>query len=591
MAVARAADRRWSQWLWLCGLFVSLLGFVFAGGVGIATGQCGQSMVTSFPSVVARSDAADPEPVTVRGVVTGTFTGRDQLNGFFLQQMHDAYPHGLFVYAPSLPEHWNTLVRPGNALEVDGRPAQWRGQAQLAGVDAVRHCGTPGKPSPQIVEWPADAARLSEFRNLLITLPQPLTVTGSWDLERFGSLDLAAERLQRTRSGIVDDNAVTLILDDGRYQRFPNPVPYLDPATGTRRVGDRVAGLRGVLVEQFDAWRVHPTQAPVFTVDNPRPPPPERSTDTVRIAAFNLENHFITVGARGAADTEQLAAQRAKLLAAIAALDADLLGLIELENHPAALESLLSHINTLEIGTYRAVPVGYETGSDAIRLAWIYREDRLEPAAPAVSDSAGVHHRPPLMAIMQPVGGGRPLLAALVHFKSKGRCPRSGDIDRGDGCWNQRREAQASALLAAVDRERPESAAVVLMGDFNAYRDEPPLEALRATGYVGAIDAFVPPERRYTFVFRGVSGMLDHAFVDSRLERKVVDAGIWHVNADEPALLGYRGNSTWALANRGTPWRSSDHDPIFLDLRWTGSTAVTHQPLEELHHAASDYRH
>jgi uncharacterized protein len=449
----------------------------------------------------------------------------------------------------------------------------------LARVEAIRHCATPGKPAAQRVHWPRDAEQLAAYRNLLVMIPDTLTVTGNWDLERYGSLDLAAERLVRTRSGVVQGGA-PLVLDDGNYRRFPDPVPYLDEEFGTRRVGDQVQGLRGILVEQFDAWRLHPTQAPLFSVSNPRPPEPVRPDEAVRIAAFNVENYFITLGQRGAGEAGQLAAQRVKLLAAIAGLDADLLGLIELENTPVVLAQLLEQINDLGIGSYRALPGGYETGGDAIRLAWIYREGRLELATPPRSDSNPVHHRPPLMVAVRPVEGGPPLLATLVHFKSKSRCPRSGDVDRGDGCWNLRREAQAEALLAAVDDERARlgPAAVVLIGDFNAYLDEPPLGRLRGAGYSGAIEAFTLPAERYTFVFRGVSGMLDHVFVDASLVDRLLAAGIWHINADEPALMGYRGGSGPALASRGTPWRSSDHDPVFIDLRWPDSGWPAEQP-------------
>jgi len=577
--MAAANERSWSRWLWAGGLLASLVGFVLFGGVGVATGECGRAELTPFSVVSERSGAVDPEAVTVRAVVTAAFTGPAALDGFFLQQTDGDRPLGLFVHAPALPLSWDALVRPGHELEVQARPTQWRGQAQLARVEAIRHCATPGKPVAQSVHWPHDAEQLAAYRNLLVMIPETLTVTGNWDLERYGSLDLAPERLVRTRSG-VSRGGETLVLDDGNYRRFPDPVPYLDEASGTRRVGDRVQGLRGILVEQFDAWRLHPTREPMFRASNPRPPPPARPSEAVRIAAFNLENYFITLGQRGAGDASQLAAQRVKLLAAVAGLDADLLGLIEVENNPAALDQLLEHINGLGIGAYRALPSGYDTGRDAIRLAWVYREDRLELAAPPRSDSNPVHQRPPLMVAVRPIEGGPPVLAVLVHFKSKSRCPRSGDIERGDGCWNLRREAQAEALLAAVDGERArlDPAAVLLIGDFNAYLDEPPLGRLRGEGYGGAIEAYTLPDERYTFVFRGVSGMLDHVFVDAPLADRLLAAGIWHINADEPVLLGYRGGSGPAVANRGTPWRSSDHDPVFIDLRWPHSDLPAEQP-------------
>jgi predicted extracellular nuclease len=43
----------------------------------------------------------------------------------------------------------------------------------------------------------------------------------------------------------------------------------------------------------------------------------------------------------------------------------------------------------------------------------------------------------------------------------------------------------------------------------------------------------------------------------------VVDAGVWQINAAEFPAIGYQGP---VAVPADTPWRSSDHDPIYTDL-------------------------
>ncbi len=66
----------------------------------------------------------------------------------------------------------------------------------------------------------------------------------------------------------------------------------------------------------------------------------------------------------------------------------------------------------------------------------------------------------------------------------------------------------------------------------------------------------------YSYVFRGLSGRLDHIVLSPELAPALRGAGVWHINADEPALLGHAG----AFAEEETAYRSSDHDPVWIEL-------------------------
>jgi predicted extracellular nuclease len=77
--------------------------------------------------------------------------------------------------------------------------------------------------------------------------------------------------------------------------------------------------------------------------------------------------------------------------------------------------------------------------------------------------------------------------------------------------------------------------------------------------------ASVPAEERYSYVFEGKAAQLDHALAGPTLAARLRGAYLWHINADEPALLGYElSHPTRAYAPDAR--RSSDHDPIVVDL-------------------------
>ena len=54
---------------------------------------------------------------------------------------------------------------------------------------------------------------------------------------------------------------------------------------------------------------------------------------TTKVASFNVLNYFTTLNSRGANDAEEFERQESKIVSAIAKIDADIVGLIEIENN------------------------------------------------------------------------------------------------------------------------------------------------------------------------------------------------------------------------------------------------------------------
>lgn len=107
------------------------------------------------------------------------------------------------------------------------------------------------------------------------------------------------------------------------------------------------------------------------------------------------------------------------------------------------------------------------------------------------------------------------------------------------------------------------------LGDLNAYGEEDPIEAL-AGGALANLLLRVPPAERYTYVFDGEAGYLDQALAAGSLARQAIGVTIWHINADEPSVLDYNTEFKTQDLYASTPYRSSDHDPVAVELQLGG---------------------
>ena len=90
--------------------------------------------------------------------------------------------------------------------------------------------------------------------------------------------------------------------------------------------------------------------------------------------------------------------------------------------------------------------------------------------------------------VFKPVGASddKKFIAIVNHFKSKGSAATPEDTDKGQGASNVARTAQAKALLAFADELQKSKGTdkVFLIGDFNSYTKEDPIQVLYGAGYV-----------------------------------------------------------------------------------------------------------
>ncbi|WP_109506946.1 ExeM/NucH family extracellular endonuclease [Nocardioides speluncae] len=549
---------------------------------------------------------------TVEGVVVGDYQGAGQFSGYFLQEEDgdtDANPltsEGIFVFNTSTP------VSVGDRVRVRATAGEFGGMTQLSNVTATEICGTGFSVTPSSVTLPVAAVSdLERFEGMKVTVSQELTVTEVFTLARFGEAALSVGGRLETPTNAVAPGAPALalqnlndrsriLLDDGNNQQ--NIDPTLHPqgglsATNTLRVGDSLPSLTGVLEFRFSRYRVQPVGGIAFTHSNPRPLAPEPVGGNLRVAAFNVLNYFNGNGsgldgaaggfptARGASNLFEFNRQRDKIIDAISALDAHVVGLMELENDVTAggefgaIEDLVAGLNDFAgSARYDFIDTGV-VGTDAIRVGIIYQPGSVTPVGShAIMDSTvdpdfiDTLNRPSIAQTFELNATGARFTAVVNHLKSKGSdCNHVGDPDTGDGQGNCNgtRTLAAGALVdwLATDPTGSGDPDVVVLGDLNAYAMEDPITVFKDAGYVDTIDAFAGSDS-YSFVFQGQSGYLDHALASESLAAQVSGATEWHINADEPIALDY--NVEFKSAGQVTtfydpgPYRSSDHDPALV---------------------------
>lgn len=556
--------------------------------------------------------------VRTSGVVT-----RLTNNGFYLQALQgdgqEATSDGLYVFTNTAP-----TVSVGQLIQLTGTVAEFAGggstvtQLSLPTEIAVQGAGYSVAPTP--ITLPVSGG-LERYEGMVVTVNGPLTVNQNYFQARYGQLTLSAGgRLEtptnRHRPGaqadaLAADNASRrIVLEDGNSRQNVNPTPFTGP-TAALRGGDTLGSITGVIdygpstatVSGPGDYRIVPlnTAALSYTITHPRPTYVPSVGGNYKVASFNVLNYFTTftngetivngqtgqtcvtgqtaaASCRGASNYTEFLRQRTKIVEALSKIDADAVGLMEVQNNTVAAQNLADALNAkVGAGTYAVAPgpAAGVIGTDAIKVSMIYKPAKLQPVGLSQIDAAPINNRPTLAQTFR-VANGEAFTLVVNHLKSKGSCPTSGaDKDQGDGqgCHNDTRLQQVNQLRNFVSTLQAASgtADVLLVGDFNAYAKEDPIYALTSNGYVDQIGRF--NTFGYSYVFDGAAGRLDHAISSASLSPKVSHALDWHINADESLAQDYNLEFKQPLCTTcapdpytATPYRSSDHDPLVVGL-------------------------
>ncbi len=541
---------------------------------------------------------------------------------------------GIFVFAA------DTDVAVGDKVRVAGTVTEYESTSSSTGTSLMTQLTNPtvvvcasGEtlPSSTVVTLPVTSVTdFERYEGMLVTFPQNLVISEYFNYDRFGEIVLSTERqIQPTAVEEPGAAAVELAnqqalaritLDDGRSSQNPDPALHPNGAVfdlnNKFRGGDLVQNATGVMDDTFGLYRIQPVQGASYTAVNSRDAAPDDVGGNLKVASFNVLNYFNGDGAgggfptsRGADDLNEFDRQRTKIIAAITAIDADIIGLMEIENDgygaQSAIADLVNGLNAATFaGAYAYVDPGVaQIGTDEIAVGMIYKPGSVTLlGASAILDSSvdarfiDDKNRPVLAQSFQDTGTGGIVTVAVNHLKSKGSdCDSLGDPDLGDGSGNCNltRLAAAEALVdwLATDPTGSGDDRTLIIGDLNSYDKEDPIDAILAGSddTLGTSDDYTDlifqfgGEFAYGYVFDGKVGYLDYALANDSLLPFVTGTTEWHINADEPDILDYdttfKKPAQDALYETNA-FRSSDHDPVIIGLDLTPPTVGAVCPVD-----------
>jgi predicted extracellular nuclease len=452
---------------------------------------------------------------------------------------------------------------------------------------------------------------LERYEGMLTTFTQALRIAEYFNFDRFNETVLATERqFQPTAifepgspeaADLADLNIRSRItLDDGRTTQNPDPAIHQNgnvfDLTNLFRGGDTAQNATGVIDETFGVYRIQPTQGAIYESSNPRPAAPDAVGGQLKVASLNVLNYFTTLDegdnvcgplgheadCRGADNQNEFERQRAKIIPALLGLDADVIGLMEIQNSGTdeAVADLVAGMNdAVGAGTYDYIATGF-VGTDVIIQAFIYRVASVSPLGDfAVLDTPEFirpntpdpKNRPALAQSFTENSSGEAFTAVVNHLKSKGSGCGEGDDDPEQGSCNLTRTLAVQELVEWLDTDPTGSgdSDFLVIGDLNAYDKEDPIDVLTAAGYTD-LEALFGGEYAYSYVFSAQLGYLDYALASESLLSKVTGATTWHTNADEPDILDYdtrfKKPAQQELYEKNE-FRASDHDPVIVGLQ------------------------
>ncbi|MBB5723076.1 putative extracellular nuclease [Loktanella ponticola] len=578
--------------------------------------------------------------VTVQAIVTADFQAgllgtQGDMSGFYIQEeeidydFNDLTSEGIFIFDGTNPL---VDVQIGDLVEVTGTVSEYFGQTQISATNISVVATEQVVPDAVEVIFPTAGvmddgtgnlvANLEAYEGMLVNIQQSMTVSEMFNLDRFGQYNVTSDGrlVQYAQTNdpdaagyaqhLKDSAARTLVLDDGLPQQNPAELNVIDgndgilTASDSFRMGDSISSITGVVNYSFSEFRINAAQG-VYEQANPRPSAPEDTGGNFTVASLNVLNYFTTIDEsgvvtdngsdpRGADTVEEFERQAEKLVNAIVAMDADVLGLVEIENDFAgdnfAIKDIVSRVNA-ELGAeiYGFVDPGQEfVGGDAIANGLIYKIDGVGLMGDMAIlenfegrdfiDPLGAGrglNRPAIAQTFQDLDTGETITVSVNHLKSKGSLTGlAADEDQGDGQGNNNAtRAEAASILAAWLASDPTgqgSENTLLLGDFNAYAKEDPITVLADAGYTDLATAALG-ENAYSYVFDGQIGTLDYVLANGALTSKVTGVTEWHINADEADAFDYNldfgRDPSWFDGDSAA--RNSDHDPVIVSFDFT----------------------
>lgn len=497
--------------------------------------------------------------VRLSGVVTAIVS-----DGFFIQdKTGDGDPStrdAIFVATDT------TDIRIGDELTLTGRCKT----DTLADIASLTKNAERQNVSATKVVFPDDFANGngSKYIGMAVEFGQTLTVTNNYYWNS-GSITLSSQRLMTPTEvalpGSGDYQAVAQSNSKNCLTVVPATAqsrPFADN-NGTLRTGYQVDNLKGTLVASSGNYhKLQIAETPDWH-GNERPATHGDIGDyNVKVCAANLEYYLRSNYGTGYGPDNEAEADRqcAKIVKGLRAIDADIYGLLEIQQGQTAIAYLCDALNQAAgDDIYDYIDDGTSVYQSYTKTGFIYRKDKIALNGVFQFNNLKTYYRKAIQGFTLKANG-ESFVLSLNHFKAKSGTPTNdSDKDKydGQGIFNGTRVAEAESVIAKCAAQTIDSD-VLVMGDLNAHSMEDPVQRFVGAGYRNLLKKY--GSNQYSYVFSGRCGLLDHALANPSMSAQVTGATVIHLNADEPAIFEYPNDMDAIM------YRYSDHDAVVVGL-------------------------
>ena len=289
---------------------------------------------------------------------------------------------------------------------------------------------------------------------------------------------------------------------------------------------------------------------------------PELGDYRLLVCGFNLENYFKTVGEMGAQNETERQYQRTKVSSALKQINADIFGLVELQQGDEAIKEIVADLNSnLPARNYKYLHDA--TTGTMQKVDFVYDANTVEPVGTPVETNVELSYRKKMLCFREKATGEK-FIYSINHFKSM----NTGGADR--------RANEAKAVVKLYNSYRQNSNIrekdVLIMGDMNCYAFTDPIQVFINRGMIDLHRAF-HADSSYSYMFNNMASYIDHAISNETLYRQITGMSGYHINSDEDDKYTY-DKSTRDL----TMFRCSDHDPVLVGLKLDSTLSQSFDP-------------
>mgnify|MGYP006425389133 FL=1 len=512
--------------------------------------------------------AKEKTMLEIRGLVSGVVQGNDQLGGFYIQDARYFYQKSVFVNS-------SEQVSVGDEVLLNAIIIEKNNETQLDNVELIKILSHNRFINVEKISLPISYEQWEELEGCLVEIKDNLQISDSYQFNKYGQLLLSkGELIQETELFDAQRDSLeiahltlqqelnSIYVDDLSDLKFPQiDSLYIDPFKVV--MGAKCSKIKGFVSQYNKTYKVRLVNDLIVEQSDP-PNLIDLDTD-LKIMNFNLYNLFNGNGkkegfptARGAKSYDAYQLQLKKLASAIYTVDPDILAMMELENDGedelSSIQQFCDYLNKHGDRQYEIAQTNGLISDYPIKTGIIY-----DPSVVETKYKAQYHNHPnfsrPSLSQRFIYNDSLEFVLCANHFKSKGSRNAKGlDIDQKDGqaSYNYKRTLQAKTLLDIIDSLYFDENIIVL-GDFNAYSQEDPIQALQSTN-LHRLETV-----NHSYVYKGKNGSLDHVFVSDNFIDHINQVQTWNINSIYPSWINYSHN----LAD-SSYFRSSDHNPMVI---------------------------